>query len=385
MNVYVKQTSFNVTKYSVMCYAAFIAPPSKTMVVVDFIEPSEARAAQKGLAYRNYKHTPLYLEWAPLHAIDRSKAAAEAAKKNASTASELKKTKDSKQAVEKANSGDPSLSGDVDNEHEYSSLFIKNLNFTTSEVNLRDHLLHLGVQGLRTVLIQKKLIGKNMLSQGYGFAEFKNPEFAAQALARLKGSLLDSHALDVKPSDKRLTSAPAAAVKEALSSNSTGGGGAGEASSSTNNKLIVRNVAFQATKSEIRDLFTVYGSVKRVRIPKKMGGEHRGFAFVDFSTAQEAAMAMASLKNTHLYGRHLVLEWAKEEDDQEGIVAEGLHNMNGAAKGNKGPGAAPMTAIDRLRKKARSDELVINMQHKRAKMQKEVAQHENDGIGSDDI
>lgn len=26
--------------------------------------------------------------------------------------------------------------------------------------------------------------------------------------------------------------------------------------------------------------------MKRVRIPKKMGGEHRGFAFVDFSTAQ---------------------------------------------------------------------------------------------------
>jgi hypothetical protein len=27
---------------------------------------------------------------------------------------------------------------------------------------------------------------------------------------------------------------------------------------------------------------------------------------------------MASLRNTHLYGRHLVLEWAKEGDDQEG-------------------------------------------------------------------
>jgi RNA recognition motif-containing protein len=79
------------------------------------------------------------------------------------------------------------------------------------------------------------------------------------------------------------------------------------------NKLIVRNVAFQASKAEIRDLFAVYGAVKRVRIPKKMGGEHRGFAFVDFSTAQEAAQAMAALKNTHLYGRHLVLEWADEE------------------------------------------------------------------------
>ena len=39
-----------------------------------------------------------------------------------------------------------------------------------------------------------------------------------------------------------------------------------------------------------------------------------------YSTGQEAALAMASLRNTHLYGRHLVLEWAKEEDDQEGEV-----------------------------------------------------------------
>jgi multiple RNA-binding domain-containing protein 1 len=92
------------------------------------------------------------------------------------------------------------------------------------------------------------------------------------------GSLLDSHALEVKPSDKRLTTAPAAAARSLLSgAPSSSSGGAG-----SNNKLIVRNVAFQATKTEIRDLFAAFGSVKRVRIPRKMGGEHRGFAFVDF-------------------------------------------------------------------------------------------------------
>ena len=46
-------------------------------------------------------------------------------------------------------------------------------------------------------------------------------------------------------------------------------------------KLIVRNLAFQATKNELRQLFSAFGSVKKVRIPKKMGGNHRGFAFVD--------------------------------------------------------------------------------------------------------
>ena len=43
---------------------------------------------------------------------------------------------------------------------------------------------------------------------------------------------------------------------------------------------------FQAAKGELKALFSAFGAVKRVRIPKKMGGVHRGFAFVDFSTAQ---------------------------------------------------------------------------------------------------
>jgi RNA recognition motif-containing protein len=74
-----------------------------------------------------------------------------------------------------------------DDQQLYSSLFIKNLNFSTTEANLRDYLAQLGVEGLRTVLIQKKQVGKNLLSQGYGFAEFRTPEYAARALSKLNG------------------------------------------------------------------------------------------------------------------------------------------------------------------------------------------------------
>lgn len=45
--------------------------------------------------------------------------------------------------------------------------------------------------------IQKKQKGAHLLSQGYGFAEFRTPELAARALKRMAGSLLDSHALEV--------------------------------------------------------------------------------------------------------------------------------------------------------------------------------------------
>jgi len=48
---------------------------------------------------------------------------------------------------------------------------------------------------------------------------------------------------------------------------------------------MIRNIAFQATKNDIKELFQEYGSLRKVRLPKKMDGSHRGFAFVEFETA----------------------------------------------------------------------------------------------------
>lgn len=52
-----------------------------------------------------------------------------------------------------------------------------------------------------------------------------------------------------------------------------------------------------------------------MRIPRKFDGQHRGFGFVEFLTAQEAKTAYDTLGATHLYGRHLVIEWAKDEEN----------------------------------------------------------------------
>ena len=76
-------------------------------------------------------------------------------------------------------------------------------------------------------------------------------------------------------------------------------------------KLMIRNVAFQATKNDITELFKQFGSLKKVRLPKKMNGEHRGFAFVEYDTAEEAALAREALGSAHLYGRKLVIEYEK--------------------------------------------------------------------------
>jgi multiple RNA-binding domain-containing protein 1 len=280
---------------------------------VEFVEPSEARLAHKSLAYRKYKNSPLFFEWAPIGLIDKSLAS----NKESSSAAQKQEVQSSEAPVE-------------DNLEEFSSLFVKNLNFSSDENALREHALRLGVQGLRAVVIQKKAKGSALLSQGYGFLEFQSSRCAEDALRRLNQSVLDSHLLEVKPSERRLTQPPTSARINELKS-----------ATQRSTKIVVRNVAFQASKSDIRSLFSSFGAVKSVRIPKQMNGKHRGFAFVDFLTEQEAANAMAALKNAHLYGRHLVLEWAKGDEIEEEVTesrkraGEDHAKLEGAKKRNK--------------------------------------------------
>eukprot|EP01040_Poterioochromonas_malhamensis_P007145 gene7145-7716_t len=176
-------------------------------------------------------------------------------------------------------------------------------------------------------------------------------------------AFFSSHGLDVKPSDKRITTLPTTFSLQELQKMQA---------NKQPPKLIVRNVAFQASKEEIRNLFTSFGSVKRVRIPKKMDGTHRGFAFVEFSTTQEAINAMNALKNTHLYGRHLVIEWAKigedgEEDDEE--MVQPRQSMKGASNAMAIPvieGQANK-GVEKLRKRAREDEKKMMIAAKKQK------------------
>ena len=43
---------------------------------------------------------------------------------------------------------------------------------------------------------------------------------------------------------------------------------------------------------DIAGLFSPFGSIKSCRLPKKFDGSHRGFAFVEYVTKQEAKNAL---------------------------------------------------------------------------------------------
>ncbi|KAH8693899.1 putative pre-mRNA splicing factor [Talaromyces proteolyticus] len=55
----------------------------------------------------------------------------------------------------------------------------------------------------------------------------------------------------------------------------------------------VSNVHFKASESDLKEVFSQYGTVEIVRLPTKVSGEHRGFGFVVFSSPEEATASLA--------------------------------------------------------------------------------------------
>ena len=85
--------------------------------------------------------------------------------------------------------------------------------------------------------------------------------------------------------------------------------------------LVMKNVPFKATKKELYDIVNTYARVKSIRMTKKADGSgHRGFAFLDFNTKQEAAAALENLGNVHLYDRHLIVQPAEKGRNVESLA-----------------------------------------------------------------
>lgn len=84
-------------------------------------------------------------------------------------------------------------------------------------------------------------------------------------------------------------------------------------------KLYVGNLSFKTSEDEIRSAFGQFGNVTDVYVAMdKMTGRPRGFAFVTFSTADEARQAAEKLNGTDLGGRSLTVNEARPKEEGAG-------------------------------------------------------------------
>ncbi|XP_008383339.1 multiple RNA-binding domain-containing protein 1 [Malus sylvestris] len=294
-----------------------VLPQTKTLALVVFLEPADARAAFKGLAYKRYKDGPLYLEWAPGNVLSPSSTTESIEKNNAVVGEhDVKRV-----MLEQYVGGIADVDADPDRV-ESRSLYVKNLSFRTSDESLKKHFSGQVKEGkLLSVKVKKHLKNGKNVSMGFGFLEFESVETATNVCRDLQGTILDGHALILQLCHAKKDEVPKKVDKDKSST-----------------KLLVKNVAFEATEKELRQLFSPFGQIKSLRLPMKFG-QHRGFAFVEFITKQEAENALKALSSTHLYGRHLVLERAKEGESLEELrartAAQFADEQNGVSRKRK--------------------------------------------------
>lgn len=130
-----------------------------------------------------------------------------------------------------------------------STLFVKNLNFTTTSERLVSAFQ--GLHGFAFARVNTKPDPKNpegRLSMGYGFVGFTSVEAAQSAIKTAQGLVLDGHALLINFSGRGTDDVAEHTHREGSRKTS-------ELGKSKTAKMIVKNVPFEASKKDLRELF----------------------------------------------------------------------------------------------------------------------------------
>ncbi|KAK3077606.1 Multiple RNA-binding domain-containing protein 1, partial [Coniosporium uncinatum] len=276
----------------------FLIPPNGTIAIVEFSQAPQSRSAFSALAYRKVKDSILFLEKAPKDLFTGP----------------VKTSADATGATPKPAAGELLEGPD---QVESMTLFVKNLNFDTSSARLTE--VFKPLDGFLSARVKTKHDTKRgELSMGFGFAEFKSKTQAQAALAAMNGYNLDGHALVVKAS-KALDAADERRKEDNA-----------KKLAAKKTKIVIKNIPFEASKSDIRKLLSPYGQLRSVRLPKKFDATTRGFAFCEFHSPREASDAISALRHTHLLGRRLVLDFAEEEPEDAEAEIEKMQKKVGS-------------------------------------------------------
>src|SRR2546430_11292980 len=102
-------------------------------------------------------------------------------------------------------------------------------------------------------------------------------------------------------------------------------------------KLYVGNLAFETSSTELQNLFATVGTVESVAlIEDRETGRSRGFGFVEMSTKEEGAAAVAQFNGKDLGGRTLKVNEAKPREDRGG---------NGGGRTDGAPFSKPPSSV----------------------------------------
>jgi multiple RNA-binding domain-containing protein 1 len=192
-----------------------LLPPAGTIAFIEFHDAGQSRSTFKRLAYRRFKDTPLYLEKAP-HGIFQLNLPTKISTQNKSN--EVLTTSDLEE---------PS-----------ATLYVKNIDFTTTQAGLTAAFKNFPGFRLATLKTKPPNAKGEKFSMGFGFVTFQSKELATMAINA--NIILDSRKLEIKFARQDSEIEVLAPQK---------------VTSTTTKKIIVKNLAFNVNKHDLRELF----------------------------------------------------------------------------------------------------------------------------------
>jgi len=83
------------------------------------------------------------------------------------------------------------------------------------------------------------------------------------------------------------------------------------------NRLFVGNLSYQTMENDLQEYFSQAGVVTSVNLMlDKVTGKSRGFAFVEYASAEEANKAVEQLHNKDFQGRALTVNIARPREER---------------------------------------------------------------------
>ena len=83
------------------------------------------------------------------------------------------------------------------------------------------------------------------------------------------------------------------------------------------NRLFVGNLSYQTMQDDLQEYFSQAGVVTSVNLMlDKVTGKSRGFAFVEYATAEEASKAVEQFHGKEFQGRALTVNIARPREER---------------------------------------------------------------------
>ncbi|XP_068483225.1 polyadenylate-binding protein 2-like [Phaseolus vulgaris] len=175
-----------------------------------------------------------------------------------------------------------------------ANVYIKNLDKSIDDKCLFDVFSSFG-----NILSQRVARDASGESRGYGFVQFETEASAKEAIQKLNGMLLNNKQLYVGPFVRK---------EDRESFHGT---------DAKFNNVYVSNLSKTLTDADLQIIFGEYGTITSAVVMKDVVGESKGFGFVNFANADDAAKARDSLDGIFVCGQKWYVGRAMRKSERE--------------------------------------------------------------------